>query len=170
MFPFLKCWTLIGVINLLFIEKQNAAPTTINSWQFDVTISSARPDGSITVGDTYQGFLKHEVSLLPTIQIPDLELHFLFADHSFDSSDDLGGSFTHLSPDLDPALSFCVDMEDRGFPTGAFFHIYPDNSFQYSLDGNSEYEGYVTFTPIPEPSSTLLLLAAITGLLFTRKR
>jgi len=158
MMPVLKIWAILGA-SFVLTEKSQAATVL---WQLEVTITSANPSSSVVISDTFQS---------PTIAAPDLNLQFEFAGQNFDNSDDTATGYPLFIQDPIPGLTFCVDLEDQENPAGSFFHIYPDNSFQYSLDGASEYEGLVTFQLIPEPSPLALLLSGglVAGLL-NRKR
>ena len=165
--PVLKIWAILGA-SFVLTEKSQAATVL---WQLEVTITSANPSSSVVIGDTFQGELSYEAASSPTIAAPDLNLQFEFAGQNFDNSDETATGYPLFIQDPIPGLTFCVDLEDQENPAGSFFHIYPDNSFQYSLDGASEYEGWVTFQLIPEPSPLALLLSGglVAGLL-NRKR
>ncbi len=167
MFPILKVQAALAFFFIL-LEKSEAATTF---WQFEVTINSASPTSSVVTGDTFLGQLSYDSTTAPTIAAPDLELEFQFAGEFFDNSDDTATGYPLFLQEPETALTFCVDLESREFDTGSFFHIYPDNSFQYSLDGVSEYEGSITFQPIPEPSPLALLLSSsVLIILFKRQR
>ena len=167
MFPILKVMTVLG-FSFGLLEGIEAA-TTIS--QFEVTINTAGPESSVVSGDTFLGHISYDSTDAPTIAAPDLKLEFQFAGTLFDASDDHAIGYPLFVQTPETALTFCLDLEARGYGTGSFFHIYPDNSFQYSLDGVSEYEGSVEFLSIPEPNPLALLLSgSMVVLLCNRQR
>ena len=68
-------------------------------------------------------------------------------------------------------INFRTFFSGPAYPEGAFLQLHPNRQFSYSPDGVQEYEGtyLISPSPVPEPSTAILLLLSSLSLTYRHR-